>query len=185
MHTTPLTLLEKLRQPHAEVAWRRFVQLYTPLLHRWARRTGFAQNEALDLVQEVFAHLVQQLPHFHYDRSKKFRGWLRTLAVNKWKEIKRRRQDRAGPLPAELADPAADPADLFAEAEFQQILYSRALELMRTDFPGTTWQAAKAVILEGKTPGQAAAELGLSPGAVHAACFRVRARLREELASLL
>jgi RNA polymerase sigma-70 factor (ECF subfamily) len=38
MHSTPVSLLERLRRPDERAAWERFVQLYTPLLCAWARR---------------------------------------------------------------------------------------------------------------------------------------------------
>jgi len=38
MNTTSVSLLERLRQPTAQQAWQRFVDLYTPLLYYWACR---------------------------------------------------------------------------------------------------------------------------------------------------
>jgi RNA polymerase sigma-70 factor (ECF subfamily) len=64
MDTTPVSLLKRLRQPFNQDSWSRFVKLYTPLLHFWVRRTGFNEREADDLVQEVFAHLVHEIPRF-------------------------------------------------------------------------------------------------------------------------
>ena len=76
LNTTFASLLERLRQPGSPGAWPRFVRLYTPLLHYWVRRTGFSDADADDLVQEVFAALVQKMPAFAYDKDKTFRGWL-------------------------------------------------------------------------------------------------------------
>src|SRR5258708_2865682 len=58
MTTTPVSLLQRLRQPSCSDAWSHFVQLYTPLLYHWAHRSGFPRHEADDLVQDVFATLV-------------------------------------------------------------------------------------------------------------------------------
>src|SRR6058998_2879516 len=91
MATTPISLLEKLRQPADQLAWKQFVHLYTPLLFHWARRVGLQTQDAADLVQDVFTVLVQKLPEFRYDRQKSFRGWLRTVTLNKWREKQRRR----------------------------------------------------------------------------------------------
>lgn len=187
MTTTPISLLERLRQPANHAAWSRFVKLYTPLLHYWVRRTGFSDSEADDLVQEVFAHLVKEMPRFDYDRGKTFRGWLRIVARNKWNEHRRRRQIDVKEMshfdPVDAGSP--DPAEAFATDEFQRLLYQRALEVMQTDFPGNTWQAFKRVVTDGQTPAEVAAELGMTVGAVHAARFRVLARLRQELAGLV
>src|SRR5665811_132490 len=40
-------------------------------------------------VQDVFTVLVRKLPAFRYDPHKTFRGWLRTVALNKWRDNRR------------------------------------------------------------------------------------------------
>jgi RNA polymerase sigma-70 factor (ECF subfamily) len=187
MHTTSVTLLERLRQPTDQQAWQRFVVLYTPLLFYWARRMGLAQDEAADLVQEVLTLLVQKLPDFHYDRQKNFRNWLHTITVNKWREGRR----RAGGALLQADDNALqrvpDPraADLFEETEYRRHLVAQALQLMQREFEPATWQACWEVVVAGKAAGIVAAELGISRDAVYAAKSRVLRRLRQELAGLL
>src|SRR5205823_5013820 len=87
MHTTPASLLERLQRADEQTAWVRFVELYTPVLFAWARRLGLQAQDAADLVQEVFTVLVRKLPEFRYDRQKSFRGWLRTITLNKWRDV--------------------------------------------------------------------------------------------------
>src|SRR5687768_247074 len=99
MSTTSISLLARLRQPGDEQAWQRFVSLYTPLLYHWAKTTGLRGSEAEDLVQDVFALLVSKLPQFEYDRGQSFRGWLRTIVVNRCRDSFRRRAPR--PLTAQ------------------------------------------------------------------------------------
>src|SRR5947207_8562058 len=108
MHTTSLSLLERLRWPEEqETNWRRFVQLYTPFLFHWARKLGLSAEDAADLAQEVLVLLVQKLPEFTYDPKRSFRGWLRTVTVNKYRDYCRR-----GRVPV-----AADGADFLANLE--------------------------------------------------------------------
>jgi RNA polymerase sigma-70 factor, ECF subfamily len=184
MHTTSVSLLQRLQQSTDEAAWARFVNLYAPLLYFWVQRTGFSKDEADDLVQDVFAALVRKLPQFAYDPQQTFRGWLRTLAVNKWREKKRRRTIPTSPL--QDAEPATDDgAEYFWETEYQNYLVRRALDLMKTDFPERTWRSCWALIVEDKSPADVAAEFGMTVGAVHAAKFRVLSRLREELVGLI
>jgi RNA polymerase sigma-70 factor (ECF subfamily) len=71
------------------------------------------------------------------------------------------------------------------EAEYQQYLVGRAVELMQTDFQPSTWKACWAVVVEGKPAAQVAADLGLTVEAVYAARSRVLRRLRQELSGLL
>ena len=40
MHTTSVSLLQRLREKPTSDVWERFVRLYTPLLFSWARRRG-------------------------------------------------------------------------------------------------------------------------------------------------
>src|SRR5437868_3346815 len=88
---TPVSLLERLRQPAEDHAWARFVDLYTPIIHGWAIRLGLLEPDAADLVQEVFLLLLRKLPAFTYDRKQSFQGWLWTVTRNKWREQRRRR----------------------------------------------------------------------------------------------
>src|SRR5579871_5849244 len=109
MHDTPASLLERLRGPTDQAAWVRFTHLYTPLLFHWAGRLGLRPDDAADLVQDVLATLVRELPRFEYDRDRSFRGWLRTVTLNRWRNSLRRRAEpvfsAAGPAAADVAVP--------------------------------------------------------------------------------
>lgn len=185
MHTTPISLLERLCEPKDRTAWTRFVELYTPLLYYWSRQMGLREQDAGDLVQEVFALLWVKLPEFEYDAGKSFRSWLRTVTQNKWREWLRGAQARpdrgAGPLP-EL--PGPDTLDPW-EAEYHKLVVERAMELMKSEFELKTWTACWEVVAHDRRAAEVAAELGMTEGAVRAAKFRVLARLRQELKGLL
>src|SRR3954447_21407949 len=136
---TPVSLLERLRQPTAEEAWTRFAELYAPLLYFWARRRAHLQTAApADLVQEVFAVLVRKLPEFAYNPSKSFRGWLRTVLLNTWRAQQRRQQIpvAAGQPVPDVSGP--DPAAELEQAEYGRHLVHRALALMQSEFQPTT-----------------------------------------------
>jgi RNA polymerase sigma-70 factor (ECF subfamily) len=175
MHTTPHSLLERLRalaqQPAAQAAWVRFVELYTPLLVGWARRLRLAEDDAADLAQEVLTHLVRRLPEFRHDGRHRFRSWLRTVLLNRY------RDRRAGP-PAAAADlgefvdhAALDPADAAEEAEYRHYLLARALAIMQRDFEPATWQACWLTKVQGRPAADVARDLGMTVPAVHAATY--------------
>jgi RNA polymerase sigma-70 factor (ECF subfamily) len=187
MTKTPPSLLERIRQPLDAEAWDRFVSLYTPLIYAWGRHVGLQDQDAADLVQEVFVTLVQVLPNFAYDPHKGFRRWLRTVTLNTWRDRRKRRGDR--PLPggeealAEVAAP--DGPGSFWETEYHQQLATRAMQLMQADFRPATWRAFWEQVVVGRPAKEVAADLGLTPGAAYAAKFRVLDRLRQELAGML
>jgi RNA polymerase sigma-70 factor (ECF subfamily) len=184
---TPASLLERLRLPSDEGAWDRFVRLYTPFIFHWARQAGLQPADAADLVQGVLTTLIQRFPEFTYDRHKNFRGWLRTITLNQWRDFCRRRAVRACQgISDDLPDVAVSGGqDSFAEAEYRTHLVARALELMQSEFQPTTWRACWEYVACGRSVAEIARELGISPNAVYMAKSRVLTRLREELKDLL
>ncbi len=185
MTPTPASLLERLRDGKAPEAWERLVLLYSPLLYSWARQAGLQEADAADLVQDVFVTLVQTLPSFDYDRHKSFRGWLRTIALNKWRDRQKKRQPVPGD-PALLQEQLSVPdSEQFWEVEYRRQLAQRALAIMGRDFQLRTWKAFWEQVVEERSAAAVAAELGLTIGAAYAAKFRVLNRLRQEMAGML
>jgi RNA polymerase sigma-70 factor (ECF subfamily) len=181
MHTTPRSLLKRLRQPaegeQSAAAWDEFVELFAPLLHYWAGRLGLQPHDAADLVQDVFVVLVRKLPEFRHDDQHSFRGWLRTVLINQWRDRRRRAVASAGADEIAVPDPLLE----VEEAEYRSHLARQALRLMQRDFQPTTWKACWETKVNGRPAAEVGAELGLSVAAVHAATARVLRRLREEL----
>jgi RNA polymerase sigma-70 factor (ECF subfamily) len=187
MHTTPVSLLQRLRQSPGPDAWRRFADLYSPLCYYWARRLGLQQSDAADLVQDVFLRLLRKLPEFTYDPGHSFRSWLRTVFVNQWRDnLRRPAAVGVGGSDAGGTEAAA-PDDVVAltEAEYRHYLAQRALKLMQAQFQPTTWRACWMQAVEGRPAAEVAAELGISEGAAYVAKCRVLRRLREELDGLI
>jgi RNA polymerase sigma-70 factor (ECF subfamily) len=187
MTKTPASLLERLRGQFEPDAWGQFVSLYAPLIYGWGRRVGLQEQDAADLVQDVFVTLLQVLPTFTYDRHQSFRRWLWTVTINKWRKARHQPDNRVwrglagGPEPVAVDDGLQEAW----EAENQRHLANQALRLMRADFEETTWKACWEVVAVGRPAAAVAAELGLSVGAVYVAKFRVLKRLRRDLQGLL
>jgi RNA polymerase sigma-70 factor (ECF subfamily) len=172
-------------------AWGRLVSLTTPLVHRWCRCAGVPAADILDVGQEVYWSVVSRLAAFRRDRpGDSFRGWLRTITLNKVRDYRRRKKARLVPAwdddwtapqwPGQPED--SDGHDL---GEERRLLYQRAVELIQAEFEEKTWQAFWRVEIEEQPPAEAAAELGMSVNAVYLAKCRVRKRLRDEFADLL
>lgn len=184
-NTTSLSLLQRLRQPGDHASWERFVRLYTPLIYYWARHAGLQPSDASDLVQEVFTALLKIMPGFELDPSKRFRSWLRTVTLNKWREKQRRRS--AVPVAAEQLDALEDPAvpEPFGEADYRQQLVGQALKIMQAEFHPVTWKACWEYVVCERPPADVAAQFGISIDSVYAAKSRVLRRLRQELDGLV
>ena len=183
MNKTPVSLLERLRQPGNQSAWDRFVDLYAPLLYYWGRQAGLQEPDVADLVQDVFLILLSKLPEFAYDRERSFRGWLRTILLNQWRTHLRRRTEKSlDNGNAHFVE--ADNVNTLMDKEYEDYLISRAFHVMKTDFQPTTWQACWEHVACGRPVGEVASELGITVKAVYVAKARVLRRLREELEGL-
>ena len=187
MDSTSLSLLRRLRQSDEPDDWQRFVDLYAPLIFHWGRQQGLDGTDAADLVQEVMTILVTKLADFEYDPAHRFRGWLRTVAVNKARDFHRRKKTRPGTGHDETIDAIAvvNGVDLFEESEYRAFLANRALAIMKAEFPEHTWQACWRVVVEGEAVADVAVDLGVTENAIYVAKCRILRRLREELDGLL
>lgn len=185
MHTTDVSLLRKLRSRADAAAWTQFVRLYAPLVHRWVAMLGIQEPDRSDVVQEVFIVLLGKMSTFQYDQQQSFRGWLRTIALNKCRDLMRSRRRVTQPLLLESIERASsDDSDFLTQAEYRQSLARRALTLMRQHFSDTTWRACWLHVAEGRSAKEISAELGVSENSVYLSRARVLKRLRAELDGL-
>jgi RNA polymerase sigma-70 factor (ECF subfamily) len=186
MNQTSASLLERLRLPGERQAWDRFVDLYTPLIYFWACRMGLQAEDAADLVQEVFLVLLRKMVAFRYDPQRSFRAWLRTVVVNKWHDLRRRREAVRRGGSAGLGEVAvADPAVEAWDEEYRRQVAGRALELMQAEFEPKMWKACWEMTARSRPAAEVAAELGISVASAYAAKSRVLHRLRREMEGLL
>jgi RNA polymerase sigma-70 factor (ECF subfamily) len=128
---------------------------------------------------------LEELPRFEYQPGQSFRAWMRTVLLNRWRTLQRRRSPRAVPSEQLDAVPGVADPDLPGEAEERRELVRRALASIENDFAPATWQAFRQVAVLERPPADVAAELGLSLNAIYLARSRVMRRLREQLAGLV
>lgn len=188
---TPPSLLNRLREhPDDADAWRRFDDLYRPLLQTWLRRYAVQPQDADDLVQQVLEVVVREMPGFHYEPAKgRYRAWLRSILVNQLRGFWRSQQSRPKAdskffdrILEELEDENSDLSRLW-EQEHDQHVSRRLLALIEPDFSPTTWQAFRR-LMDGAKAKKVAADLGISVNAVYLAKSSVIKRLREEIEGL-
>ena len=187
MESTSVNLLRRVREPSDRAAWQRLVDLYAPLVFHWGKSEGLNATDASDLVQDVLTLLALKLPEFEYDPNRKFRGWLRTLTVNRARDFQRLQSLRptTGVDQTIASASVPDNVDLLHEAEYRHYLAGRALELMQTEFQEATWRACWLLVIDDRGAAEVARELGTTANAVYLAKSRVLAKLRLELEGLI
>lgn len=192
---TRVTLLARIRDGRDADAWREFVQLYGPVVYRFARNRGLQDADAADLMQDVLRSVARNAHRMEYDPKRgTFRGWLYTVTRNKiynFLTAQRHRPRGTGDADAQErldATPARDDGegpDAEWEKEYQRRLSARAMERVKDEFQPATWQAFWATAVEGKPAAEVGAGLKMTPGAVYVAKSRVLARLRDEVRKLM
>ena len=189
--STSRSLLVRLRENDSD-AWDRLVELYTPLVYFWCRRTNLPQQDIADVVQEVFKAVAANIDRFRKERPEDtFRGWLRTITRSKVSDHGRRQQHQpkaAGGTEAmqrisDTPDPVID--DDVEEEQVCNSVFMQALDQIRVHFQDQTWQAFWKVVVDGKSPKEAGEDLSMTAGAVRVAKSRVLQRLRQEMGELL
>jgi RNA polymerase sigma-70 factor (ECF subfamily) len=184
---TQPSLLVRLRDARDREAWARFVDLYAPVVYRFARRRGLQDADAADLTQTVLLQVARAIGGFDYDPARgSFRGWLFTLVSNQLrKAFGRSRPGGRGSgdtdvqrlLEAEPA-PAEDPLESW-EGAWRRQTFAWAAAQVRASCGERTWRAFWQTAALGRPGKEVAAELGMTPAAVYLAKGRVMARLKQ------
>jgi len=188
MSDTSASLLEVLREHPDEDAWKRLVDLYTPLIRHWLASYSVADADVEDLVQETLTVLIRRIPGFYRQpRPGSFRRWLRSITVNClrdfWKKRRFRPMATGGSDFQQILEQLSDDDSGLSrqwDEEHDRHVTQRLLEMIRPHFTETTWQAFHRVSIGGESPDKVAADLGMTVNAVFIAKSRVLSRLRQE-----
>ena len=188
---TSSTLLGRLRRdPRDQAAWNDFVARYQPRILDWCRGWGLQESDAQDVTQDVLLKLSRSMATFVYDRSRSFRGWLKTIAHHAWRDLVAERK-RAGvgsgdSRMGELLDNIQAGDDLVQqlEEEFRRELLDEAMARVRPRVAPRTWDAFRLTALEGCSGAAAAAQLQMKAAHVYVAKSEVKMMIREEVRRL-
>jgi RNA polymerase sigma-70 factor (ECF subfamily) len=185
MEHTRITLLVRVRDPADTQAWGEFVALYQPLLTAYVRQRGLGEDDARDVVQDVFARLIKSLPEFELARHRgRFRTWLWQVcrsALCDWAR-RRRRQSRAEDAWLKRLSDAPSSRTGDSDAEWERLHRRRvlafALEKIRSRSQPASWACFEGHLLQRKPSALVARELRLSTNAVNINCSRILTRIR-------
>lgn len=182
--TTRPSLLLRVRDLADSAAWGEFVEIYAPLVHRYARKRGLQDADAADIVQDVLREFARCVPRFQYNpNAGQFRSWLHTLTR---RAVARQARQPAGrPVPVgggESGGPLerveASAAEAFAEEEYRKVVFEWAARQVQDQVQEQTWHAFRMTAIEKHSPAVVAEQLGMSLGSVYVAKNRVVRRLR-------
>jgi RNA polymerase sigma-70 factor (ECF subfamily) len=189
MHTTPTSLLQRLLANPSAADWEMLHALYEPYIRRWVGRLGSSVRDADvdDLVQEVLAVLVANIPVFRHGRAGTFRAWLKQIVLNRVRDyLKASRKNPpglGGPpgecLLAQVEDPNSELSRRLEE-EHDSFVLRRLLELAEDCFEPTTLAAFRRQQFDEIPARRTAEELGITVAAAYLAKSRVLHCLRQE-----
>lgn len=187
MDTTRASLLLRIRNRGDMAAWAEFDAIYRPLLTLYARSRGIDPSAAEDVVQECMTSVHKHIDEFEYDPGKgRFKGWLRTLVNNRFRNLLRDRRDQT----AESQDfkrpqeREAEPDEIF-DRIWQQEHLKHCLRTVRDEVEETTFRAFVAYVIEDQPIEKVCSELNMNPNQVHAIKFRITKRIQKRMIELL
>lgn len=184
------TLLIRVRDQDDQESWAEFVEIYGPLIHRFALSRGVHRDDAADVTQNVLKVLARVMADFQYDRDRgTFRGWLFTVVRREIIRIARKAKVRPestavgdGEAVIEQLPETKESQDW--EHDYQKHLAQWAMGKIRSEFSDHVWEAFQATSVQGSDPAEVAKTLGMRVGTVYVAKSRVLKRLVEKVKSV-
>lgn len=160
--------------------WRCFVEIYDPLIYRYARLRGLSHEDAREVVQECMTLLVRQGPDFDHEREpERFKAWLRRVAANKIIDMfKRKRPTHALPDSYDPADRGARSVDAIWEEQWMRKHLRSFLKQILSRAAASTRHAFQLHVVSGWPVEEVAETLSISVDQVYAARSRITSRLQ-------
>jgi RNA polymerase sigma-70 factor (ECF subfamily) len=187
LNTSP-SLLQRVGQGVGDqAAWDEFVARYGPKIEAWCRHWKLQESDAQDVTQEVLLQLVQKLRSFHYDPSRSFRAWLKTLVHHAWQDFLARRgraglgSGDSGVWQALQTVEARDDLERQLDEVFDREVLEEAMARVRRRVAPHTWEAFRLLTFEGLSGAEVAPRVGMQVTMAYVAKGKVQKLLREEI----
>ncbi|MBX9788146.1 MAG: sigma-70 family RNA polymerase sigma factor [Pirellulales bacterium] len=170
-------------------AWEDFYDLYSGILLRFADKLRYPEQEADDLLQEVWKEILRQLPRFEYDQAKGgFRRWLFTLVERRAIDFARargRRVEGAFSLTHDVPDRLAPLPEEELNRRFHAEVVQDAIARFRQTAKAPSWQVFELCRLRGMTSVQAGEILEITPEAARKRLERATKEFRDVLTTIV
>ena len=176
----------------ADAAWKTLCDRFHKPIQSFARRIGLRDADAEDVAQETLLTFLEKHRSGAYRRARgRLTNWLFGVAHNKARQVRDRRRtvyvaDRTDASVGflERQVDVHDVQQAIWDEEWDKWALRTALDRVRCEFTEDVFRIFELVSLQGRKPGDVAAELGLKPQSVYDCRHRVLARLRAVRADL-
>lgn len=179
------SLIARVQELGDGASWSEFLAIYQPVVFRMARRRGFQEADALDVVQQVFLSVSRSIGNWQAgDDLPPFRAWLSTIARNAITQVLTRRKPDVATGSSDVREmllewPDRDSTDAELEREARAGIFRWVANQVREEFSPDTWAAFWRTAVDGIPMVEVAQALGRSTGSIYVARYRVLARLKE------
>ncbi len=193
---TRQSLLSRLRDCGDNAGWREFFETYWRLIYNVSRKSGLADAEAQDVVQNTFIYLTRKMPKFRYDPARgSFKSWLRVVTRSRISAYRRQadtglliREPRTNadgePALEQIPDPSGDALDEVWQREWEENLLDTALRRVRAKVSSRQLLIFRLATQENLSLTQVAKKLGVSLAQVYLARHRIAKLLKVEVQQL-
>ena len=160
--------------------WRGFVDIYDPLIYRYARLKGLGHEDAREVVQECMARLARRGPDLDFEQEpRRFKRWLRRVAANRINDMfKRRRPPHSLPEDISLTETREPSVDKVWDDQWKRKHLRSFLKLILARVSVSTRHAFQLYVVSGWPVDEVAETLSISADQVYAARSRITRELR-------
>ena len=192
------SLLSRLRDLSDTDSWRTFFDTYWRLIYNVARKSGLADDQAQDVVQETVIAVARRMPEFRYEPAKgSFKQWLLLITRRRIQDHLRRLY-RSMPVTPSGPDELRGHSDVLTvagqnpeveidaawEEEWRENLFHAALGRVRQRANPKQYQVFDYCVLQDLPASEVARMLGLNVAQVYLAKHRVSRALKRAVAEI-
>jgi len=177
------SLILRLKGERNELAWTEFVSAYELFLRQLVRRQGVAEQDLPDVTQQLLAAIARSIEGWRDDGNPaSFRRWLhrvgRNVVIKFMTRERRQVGGRGGTDFVELLHQLPEKASEDQIRAYEHELIVWAADQVRGEFHATSWKAFWETLIAGRSVGEVAQELGVTPGSIYMSRSRIMARIR-------
>jgi len=195
LDATRRSLLSRLINLNDNDSWQEFYNTYSRLIFSVALRAGLRNCEAEEVLQETVIAVSKKMPVFKYDPSRSFKAWL--LHTTQWRisDQFKKRQPQLSPMAdrtrtksrTSTVERIPDPAGFLEtiwDQEYEDNIIEAAMERVKRQVKAKQFQIYDLYVLKKWSVEKVASTMGVKPGAVYLAKFRIKYLVKKELKAL-